>query len=937
MFFYTFLPALLNMSLTASVAIVFVFLLRLLLRRAPKVIPYALWSIVLFRLLCPISIESGLSLFGLLDTPVSTSGALTSSIEYIPNDIVHMEYPSVVLPAPGIGEVISETLPQGEEQLVADPMEAPVAIATYIWMAGVVGMGIYAVASYLRLRRKLITASLVRENIYLADGITSPFVLGLVHPKIYLPSALGEREQPYIVMHEQHHIRRLDHIVKVLAFIALSIHWFNPLVWIAFQMASKDMEMSCDEAVVRKMGDGILADYTASLLSLATGRHIIAGMPLAFGEGDTKGRIRNLVNWKRPAIWAVLAAALVCVVLAVCLLTNPEGPRSFPMTGRNIADLDPQKIVDEISDLENLDNSSSSLYMNEAIAHRLYLTGDFEWFDHETMPFYYTKNQKTYIAQFVALGGNYSVTESSEGAEQAAAFLFQHYLEALKYLPQEQIKELAPDADQFNIAFLASGTPSSDYEHVITYTNAGIGNADGWLIHLKVQPMYKTGDDSYIGRPGDVIHVFYGEGPTVQEWFDYTDNPSDAYEYAPLYANLPEFPTATFRYAGNIGVSDGDASGPRVLISGMPIWNAYFCDLTGDNLPEICATLSIGSGMIDNRIIIYDYANGVSYELEDRGNHDYTLSLQDGKLLVTKRVYNSSTVVETGYLAYLNDTIQIVPLTVASTESVPSTTYVSYQCIYMNPLSSYAAIGGDSGFTYTVGDGYFETVQRNSGAKTLIELQSLEWQPFPYTDEEWTALFVPGISAMPNISELYDEILYLPLAADKFLMRVDGDIWIVELSSNEQMGTFLWSIYSLIPEHAMGAAQWEYAPALSSRTPVFQFQFDMEYTEISASCGAGELVEFNFGDGASDSSLTFPAEEPVSWSPMDAEHTTAEAAVIHFTVHDGDSTPYHGTLYIQSIGSSDGRNTVYTASLVGTGLHLTQAPEFSGGIISIVN
>ena len=160
--FYTFLPNLLNMSLTASVVIVFVLLLRLLLKKAPKVISYALWGIVLFRLLCPISIESGFSLFGLLDTPVATSGTLTSSIEYIPNDIVHMEYPSVVLPAPGIGEAISETLPQGEEQLVADPLEAPVAIATFIWMAGVLCMGIYAVVAYLRLRRKLVTASRLR-------------------------------------------------------------------------------------------------------------------------------------------------------------------------------------------------------------------------------------------------------------------------------------------------------------------------------------------------------------------------------------------------------------------------------------------------------------------------------------------------------------------------------------------------------------------------------------------------------------------------------------------------------------------------------------------------------------------------------------------------------------------------------------------------------
>ena len=149
-------------------------------------------------------------------------------------------------------------------------------------------MVLYAMVSYIRLRRKLITASLLRDNIYLADEIAFPFVMGLLRPKIYLPSSMAEQEQPYILMHEQHHIRRRDPVIKALAFLALCIHWFNPLVWVAFIMAGKDMEMSCDEAVVRKMGTGILADYTASLLSLATGKHIIAGMPLAFGEGDTK-------------------------------------------------------------------------------------------------------------------------------------------------------------------------------------------------------------------------------------------------------------------------------------------------------------------------------------------------------------------------------------------------------------------------------------------------------------------------------------------------------------------------------------------------------------------------------------------------------------------------------------------------------------------------
>ena len=329
--FYAFIPKLLNMSLTASVAIVFVLLLRLMLKKAPKVISYALWAVVLFRLLCPVSIESSFSLFGLMDAPTTESTALTTSIEYVPENIVHTEYPAVALPVPGISDAINNTLPSGQEQLVADPLEAPTTIATYVWLAGVLVMAAYSVVSYRRLRQKLLTASPLRDNIYLADEITSPFVMGLVRPKIYLPSDMEEREQAYIIRHEQHHIRRGDHIIKALAFLALSIHWFNPLVWVAFIYSNKDMEMSCDEAVVKKMGDGILADYTASLLSLATGKHIIAGMPLAFGEGDTKGRILNLANWKKHAFWVVLIAVILCVVTAVCLLTNPKrNPKELP-------------------------------------------------------------------------------------------------------------------------------------------------------------------------------------------------------------------------------------------------------------------------------------------------------------------------------------------------------------------------------------------------------------------------------------------------------------------------------------------------------------------------------------------------------------------------------------------------------------------------------
>ena len=333
---YELLPIVFNMSVTASVAILFVLLARLLLKKAPKIFSYALWAVVLFRLLCPVSITTGFSLLGLFDAPVTETTPHTTAVEYIPQDVVHTPAPEVKLPVPGVNQSVNEALPQGDEQTAADPLKAPVALATLVWLAGIGVLAAYSVVSLLRLRQRLVGAVLLRDNIYLADYIESPFVMGILRPKIYLPSSLSEQEQGYIILHEQHHIRRGDHIIKALAFLALCVHWFNPLVWVAFVLSAKDMEMSCDEAVVKKLGEEIRADYSASLLSLATGRRIIAGTPLAFGEGDTKGRIKNLLNWKRPKAWITVLAAVVCVVVAAACAGNPgeTSDKTADMTGQ---------------------------------------------------------------------------------------------------------------------------------------------------------------------------------------------------------------------------------------------------------------------------------------------------------------------------------------------------------------------------------------------------------------------------------------------------------------------------------------------------------------------------------------------------------------------------------------------------------------------------
>jgi beta-lactamase regulating signal transducer with metallopeptidase domain len=332
MWMYALLPQILNMSFTAGIVIILVLFARLLLKKAPKIFSYVLWAVVLFRLICPVSVSSQFSLFALFHVPASTTnGSTYSVIHYIPTNIMDAESAQADWGTTGN---VDDTVPQGGGQTAADTLDAQrkgrIAAATFLWLAGIAAMLIYSVVSFIRLRGKLIGAVRLRDNIYLADHIASPFVIGVVCPKIYLPSTLPEEEQSYVILHELTHIRRCDHIIKMLAFLALAVHWFNPLVWLAFVCAVKDMEMSCDEYVLKQMGGEIKGAYGASLLSLATGRRLINGGPLAFGEGDIKGRITNVMNFKKPAAWIIAVAVMLVVALSIGLAANGVIDRADP-------------------------------------------------------------------------------------------------------------------------------------------------------------------------------------------------------------------------------------------------------------------------------------------------------------------------------------------------------------------------------------------------------------------------------------------------------------------------------------------------------------------------------------------------------------------------------------------------------------------------------
>lgn len=297
-----------NMSLTGSVVILMVLLGRLVLRKQPKIFSYALWAVVLFRLLCPVSISAPVSALKVAKPEVAQEGQTISRVTFVAAEPV----------------TIATSAPQTAAPVAVKKQVQPMTIAAWIWLAGLGCMGLYSAISYAALQKKLVGSSLQAENVYLSDYVDSPFVMGVLAPKIYLPTSTPPEERQFILAHEQHHVRRLDHIWKLVAYLALCIHWFNPLVWLSFVLAGKDMEMSCDEAVIGKLGEHTRADYATALLRLSTKRTVIRGTPLAFGEGDTKGRVKNMANWKKPKVWVSLVCAVLCVAVLVACAVNPK-------------------------------------------------------------------------------------------------------------------------------------------------------------------------------------------------------------------------------------------------------------------------------------------------------------------------------------------------------------------------------------------------------------------------------------------------------------------------------------------------------------------------------------------------------------------------------------------------------------------------------------
>ena len=560
-----------NMSISASWLIFAVLILRLVLKKAPKWVNVLLWGIVAIRLICPFSFESALSLI--------------PSAETFPKKIISgpsFDVQSGITPVDNrINDYLGDRYFEGVT-VPANNGNTIMTILTIVWTIGILLLVAYTVISYWRLHREIDTAVRYKDNIFQSENVSSPFALGLIKPRIYLPFKLDGQDMEHVVAHEQAHIRRKDHWWKPLGFLLLTIHWFNPLMWLAYVLLCRDIELACDEKVIKGLSNEQRADYTQALVDCSVNRRMIAACPLTFGEVGVKERVKSVMNYKKPAFWVIIIAVIVCVGVAVCFLTNPKQDR---YTLRIVVPAGSQE------------------------------------------EFVYTDEEVSTVRNSIKIW-------SGDGLGDTEVLLF----------PVNKTAETG-----YTATYLTHGMPVEfDAEK------------DTWF-KIGVNMQNSTNEDIIVYVEVENVEVrIVDEINSVIEWFDYLETPDEMKWDGSLEISLTEFPDVTFRWTyGEMLAVKGSKS--TSLYTGMPIWNAYFCDLTGDGLPELCSSISWGSGMIDNRVIIYDYANGVSYELSDRGYFDFTLRQdhQDGRLYVDKTKYHTDELVETGRLVFKNHCIQI--------------------------------------------------------------------------------------------------------------------------------------------------------------------------------------------------------------------------------------------------------------------------------------
>lgn len=330
----------LNRSLAAGILILAVVLVRLVFKKAPRWLLCALWALAAVRLVCPVSIESVLSLI--------------PSAEPVQPEIIVSAQPAITSGIPAVDAIVNPPLAAAftpSPAQSANPLQIWTFVAACVWLAGIAALLLYAAVSALRLRLRVRTAVRLEGKVYQSEFVSSPFILGVIRPRIYLPFGLEAGAQEMVLAHERAHLRRGDQLWKPLGYLILTAYWFNPVCWLAYILFCRDIEAACDEKVVRELGEGCKAAYSRALLACSVPRKLITACPLAFGETGVKSRIKSVLNYKKPAFWLVLAAVIVSVAVAVCFLTDPkrEDPAQNPPAAEEAAAQAPAQSIDASS------------------------------------------------------------------------------------------------------------------------------------------------------------------------------------------------------------------------------------------------------------------------------------------------------------------------------------------------------------------------------------------------------------------------------------------------------------------------------------------------------------------------------------------------------------------------------------------------------------
>lgn len=317
-----------NMSISASYVVLAVLLLRFPLRRAPRWISVLLWGFVGIRLILPFSLKSAISLI--------------PSAEVISPDIMMDHTPSVNTGIPIINSTLNPIIGDSFAPAPSDsanPLQILIPIFCAIWITGMLALILYTVVSYVRLRLRVRTAVLYRDNVYMSENVPSPFVLGIIKPRIFLPFGMDEDHIAHVIAHEKAHLSRRDHLWKPIGFLLLTVHWFNPLMWLGYVLLCRDIELACDEKVIKELGTDARADYSEALLSCSISRRTISACPLAFGEVSVKNRVKSVLSYKKPAFWIIIVALIACAAVAVFLLTDPKDEKGN--------EFNPEKLTEE--------------------------------------------------------------------------------------------------------------------------------------------------------------------------------------------------------------------------------------------------------------------------------------------------------------------------------------------------------------------------------------------------------------------------------------------------------------------------------------------------------------------------------------------------------------------------------------------------------------